>query len=54
MVKRQLKYRRIRLSIPMTVKIEELVASDKHGYDTIHDFAKDSVRRYLRELGYIE
>jgi len=53
-VKKKSKYSQIRFYRPLTVKIEELIASDKHGYTNIHDFVKASVRKYLRELGYIE
>lgn len=34
-------------------KIEEVIASDKHGYINVSDFVKEAIRRYLRELGYL-
>ncbi len=35
-------------------KIEEVIASDKHGFTSVPDFIKEATRRYLRELGYLE
>jgi len=35
-------------------KIEEVIASGNHGYTSFPDFVKVSIRKYLRELGYIE
>jgi len=34
-------------------KIEEVIASDKHGFTSVPDFIKEATRRYLRELGYL-
>ncbi len=37
----------------LTKKVEEVISSGSHGYTSIPDFVKASVRRYLRELGYL-
>jgi len=31
----------------------EVVESERHGFTSVSDFAKEAVKRYLRELGYI-
>ena len=49
------KYRYHTVNLPgsLAKKIEEVIASGKHGYTSIPDFVRASVRRYLRELGYL-
>ncbi len=54
MVKKKYNYRTVNLPRNLADKIEEIIASDKHGYTSIPDFVKVAIRRYLRELGYIE
>ncbi len=50
------KYRHHTVNMPKILadKIEEVVASDKHGFTSVPDFIKEATRRYLRELGYLE
>ena len=50
------KYKYHTVNVPMTLadKIEEVIASDKHGYTSVPDFIKEATRRYLGELGYFE
>jgi len=47
------RYHTINLPISLAEKIEEVIASRRHGYTSIPEFVKDAVRRYLRELGYL-
>jgi len=47
------KYHTVNLPENLTVKIEEVIVSGKHGYTSVPDFVKSAVRRYLRELGYL-
>ena len=53
MSKRKYKYHTVNLPESLAKKIEEVIASSKHGYTSIPDFVKTAVRRYLRELGYL-
>ena len=53
MSKRRYKYHTVNLPESLAQRIEEVIASGKHGYTSIPDFVKASVRRYLRELGYL-
>ncbi len=46
-------YHTVNLPKNLVDKIEEVIASGKHGYTNVPDFTKEAVRRYLRELGYI-
>lgn len=52
MVKKKYKYHTINLPRQLADKIEEVIASDKHGYTTIPDFVRVAIRKYLRELEY--
>jgi len=54
MVKKKYKYHTVNLPGNLADKIEEVVASDKHGYTSIPEFVRVAIRKYLRELGYIE
>ncbi len=54
MGERKYNYHTVNLPARLADKIREVIASDKHGYLSIPDFVKASVRRYLRELGYLE
>jgi len=54
MAKKKYKYHTVNLLGNLTDKIEEVIASDKHGYTNISDFVRVAIRKYLRELGYIE
>ena len=47
------KYHTVNLPESLTKKVEEVISSGAHGYTSIPDFVKASVRRYLRELGYL-
>jgi metal-responsive CopG/Arc/MetJ family transcriptional regulator len=53
MSQRKYKYHTVNLPETLAKKIEEVIASRKHGYTSIPDFVKTAVRRYLRELGYL-
>ena len=53
MTSRKYKYHTVNLPESLAKKIEELISSGKHGYTSIPDFVKASVRRYLRELDYL-
>lgn len=53
MSKRKYKYHTVNLPDSLAQKIEEVIASGKHGYTSIPDFVKAAVRAYLRELGYL-
>ncbi len=39
---------------PLAEKIREVIRSGKHGYTSIPEFVRSAVRKYLRELGYLE
>jgi len=54
MVKKKYNYHVVNLPRHLADKIEEAIASDKHGYTTIPDFVRVAIRKCLRELGYIE
>lgn len=53
MSKRKYNYHTVNLPESLAEKIDEVIRSGKHGYTSIPDFVKASVRRYLRELGYL-
>ena len=54
MVKKKYKYHVVNLPRQLADKIEEVLASEKHGYTTIPEVVRVAIRKYLRELGYIE
>ena len=54
MGEKKYKYHTVNLSLALADKIEEVIDSKKHGYNSIPDFIKEATRRYLRELGYLE
>ena len=54
MVKKKYKYHVVNLPRQLADKIEYVIASDKHGYLSIPGFVRVAIRKYLRELGYIE
>jgi Arc/MetJ-type ribon-helix-helix transcriptional regulator len=51
---RKYKYHTVNLPNALAKVVEEVVESRKHGYTSIPDFVKEAVRRYLRELGYLQ
>jgi Arc/MetJ-type ribon-helix-helix transcriptional regulator len=53
MTERKYNYHTVNLPESLAKKIEEVIASGQHGYTSIPDFVRASVRRYLRELGYL-
>jgi Arc/MetJ-type ribon-helix-helix transcriptional regulator len=54
MPERRYKYHTVNLPDSLATLVEEVVESRKHGYTSIPDFVKEAVRRYLRELGYLQ
>jgi len=54
MAKKKYHYHTINLPRQLADKIEEVLASDKHGYTTIPEVVRVAIRKHLRELGYIE
>ena len=54
MSKKKFKYHTVGVPWQLADKIEEAIASGKHGYTSFPDFVKVAIRKYLRELGYIE
>lgn len=48
------KYHTVNVPTILEEKIEEVIASGKHGYINVPDFVKEAIRRYLRELGYLQ
>ena len=48
------RYRSFNLPKALADKVEEVTDSGKHGYVNVPDFVKESIRRYLRELGYLD
>jgi len=54
MTERKYNYHTVNLPSSLADKIKEVITSDKHGYTNVPDFVRASVRRYLRELGYLE
>jgi Arc/MetJ-type ribon-helix-helix transcriptional regulator len=54
MSERKYKYHTVNLPDSLTKVVEEVVESGKHGYTSIPDFVKEAVRRYLRELDYLQ
>jgi len=51
---RKHRYYTINLSKNLADKIKEVIDSGEHGYTGIPDFVKEAIRRYLRELGYLQ
>jgi len=54
MGERKYNYHTVNLPSRLADKIKEVIASDKHGYTSIPDFVREAVRKYLRELEYLE
>ena len=54
MANKKYKYYTVNMPTNLVEKIEEPIASDNHGYTSIPDFVRVAIRKYLRELGYIE
>lgn len=54
MVKKKYNYNVINLPRQLADKIEEVIASNEHGYTSVPEFVRVAIMRYLRELGYIE
>ena len=54
MSERKYKYHTVNLPDSLAKIVQEVVESGKHGYTSIPDFVKEAVRRYLRELGYLQ
>jgi len=54
MSKRKYNYHTVNLPEGLTAKINEAIESGKHGFTSIPDFVKVAVRKYLRELEYLE
>jgi len=53
-VDRKYRYRAVNLPVGLADIIRKTIESDRHGYTTIPEFVKESIRRYLRELGYLK
>ena len=54
MPRKKYRYHTVNLPKILADKNSEVVASGKHGYQSIPDFVKDARRRHPRELGYLE
>jgi len=54
MDEKKYRYHTVNLPENLTSLILEVIASGKHGYTSVPEFTKEAVRRYLRDLGYIE
>jgi Arc/MetJ-type ribon-helix-helix transcriptional regulator len=54
MSKQKYRYHTVNLPASLAAKISEAIESRKHGFTSIPDFVKEAVRRYLRELDYLE
>ena len=54
MSERKYKYHTINLPEPLAAKVNEAIQSGKHGFISVPDFVKEAVRKYLREIGYLE
>ena len=53
-MKKKYKYHTVNLPRHLADKIVEVIESDKHGYITIPEFVRVSIRKHLRELEYIK
>lgn len=44
------------VSVPVSLmkKVDELIASEKHGYRNRSDVVLDAIRKRLRELGFLD
>jgi Arc/MetJ-type ribon-helix-helix transcriptional regulator len=42
------------MPIALADKIKEVIESGEHSYRSVPEFTKEAVRRYLKELGYLE
>ena len=54
MSKRKYNYHTVNLPVGLAANINEVIESRKHGFTSIPDFVKEAVRKYLKELGYLE
>ena len=54
MSEKKYRYHTVNLPDSLAKVIEEVVESGNHGYTSIPDFVKEAVRRYLRELDYLQ
>jgi Arc/MetJ-type ribon-helix-helix transcriptional regulator len=54
MSEKKYKYHTVNLPDSLSKIVEEVINSQQHGYASIPEFVKEAVRRYLRELGYIQ
>jgi len=54
MGKKMYRYHTVNLPLNLTAIILEVIASGKYGYTSVPDFTRVAVRRYLRDLGYLE
>ena len=54
MSKRKYNYHTVNLPEGLAAKINEAIESKKYGFTSIPDFVKEAVRKYLKELGYLE
>ncbi len=54
MSKQKYNYHTVNLPERLAAKINEAIESGKHGFTSIPDFVKVAVRKYLRELEYLE
>ena len=54
MPNRKYRYHTFNLLGNLADKIEEVIASNEHGYNSIQEFVNVAISKYLRELGYIE
>jgi hypothetical protein len=52
--KKKYNYHPVNLPRDLADNIEEIIESNKHGYTSIPEFVRAAIRKYLRELGYIE
>lgn len=53
MSEREYRYHTVNLPPVLVEKIVEAIDSGKHEFNSVPDFVKDAVRKYLRELGYL-
>ena len=53
MSEKKYKYHTVNLPESLANKIQDVIDSGEHGYTSIPDFVKASVRRYLRDLEYL-
>jgi hypothetical protein len=53
MTERKYRYHTVNLPPVLVKKIVETINSGKHGFNNVPDFVKAAVRKYLRDLGYL-